>query len=189
MTTVANLLRRSADAALPVLRGIGDNQLDLPTPCAEYRVGALIDHLFLVVVNFQGLARREPVDFSATPDVLGTPWRDRFATEAEALVGAWSEPSALDGVSPGMGLPQPVVGQMALLDLTLHPWDLAVATGQPYQPDPGAVAQLHELVDLMGDRARQMKVLGAEVPVAADAGPFERLLGRAGRDPDWTAAA
>ena len=75
--------------------------------------------------------------------VATTGWRDGFAEQTERLVDAWSDPTALDGVSPGMGLPQEVVGQMALLDLTLHPWDLAMAHGQAYQPVAGAVAEPH----------------------------------------------
>jgi hypothetical protein len=71
-----------------------------------------------VVVNFQSLAQHKPADFSSTPDYTATEgWREAFAQETEKLVEAWSEPSALQGVSAGMGLPQPVIGQMALLDL------------------------------------------------------------------------
>ncbi|KAB1931732.1 TIGR03086 family protein, partial [Micromonospora sp. ALFpr18c] len=47
---------------------------------------------------------------------------------------------------------------MALLDLTVHGWDLAVATGQPYQPAPEAVAELHGLVEQLGPTARKMGV-------------------------------
>lgn len=183
MTTISKLLRDAADVAVPVLGGIQDEQLGAATPCTEYRVGDLVNHLFQVVVNFQSLARREPADFSTTPDVLGTDWRARFVTETDALVAAWSPASALEGVSPGMGLPQPTVGRMALLDLTLHAWDLAVATGQAYTPSAAAVDELLVMVDEMGPMARQMKVFGDEVPVGADADAFTRLLGEAGRDP------
>ena len=55
MTTISNLLRASADRAAPVLAAIRDEQLGAPTPCAEYRVGDLINHLFQVVDNFEGL--------------------------------------------------------------------------------------------------------------------------------------
>ncbi|WP_155371356.1 TIGR03086 family metal-binding protein [Catellatospora vulcania] len=185
MTAISNLLRASADRAVPVLDAVTDDQLDAATPCAGFRVGDLVNHLFQVVVNFQSLARREVADFSGTPDVLGTDWRARFAAETDALVQAWTPESVLAGVSPGMGLPQPAVGRMALLDLTLHPWDLAVATGLPYAPDPAAVAELLTMVDEMGPRAREWKVFGEQVPVAADADPFTRLLGGTGRDPHW----
>ncbi|GAB4055816.1 TIGR03086 family metal-binding protein [Catellatospora paridis] len=185
MTTISKLLRESADVALPVLQGITDEQLTAATPCAEFRVGDLVNHLFQVVVNFQGLARREAADFSGTPDVLGTDWRARFVTETDALVQAWTPESVLEGVSPGMGLPQPTVGSMALLDLTLHAWDLAVATDRPYTPDPAAVEELLVMVDEMGPKAREWKVFGEPVPTAPDADPFTRLLGRTGRDPAW----
>ncbi|GAA1408226.1 TIGR03086 family metal-binding protein [Catellatospora coxensis] len=185
MTTISKLLRESADVALPVLQGIGDEQLTATTPCAEFRVGDLVNHLFQVVVNFQALARREPADFSGTPDVLGTDWRARFATETEQLIAAWSDESALVGVSPGMGLPQPAVGRMALLDLTLHPWDLAVATGRAYEPSPAAVEELLLMVGEMGPMAREWKVFAEPVPTAPGADPFTRLLGQAGRDPGW----
>ncbi|GAA1369818.1 TIGR03086 family metal-binding protein [Catellatospora chokoriensis] len=188
MTTISKLLRESADVALPVLQGITDEQLSAVTPCAEFRVGDLVNHLFQVVVNFQGLARREAADFSGTPDVLGTDWRARFAAETDQLITAWSAESALEGVSPGMGLPQPTVGRMALLDLTLHPWDLAVATGQPYAPSPAAVEELLVMVDEMGPMAREWKVFGEPVPTAPDADSFTRLLGKTGREPGWQRA-
>ncbi|BCJ75517.1 TIGR03086 family protein [Catellatospora sp. IY07-71] len=189
MTTISNLLRASADRAATVLAAIRDEQLGAPTPCAEYHVGDLINHLFQVVGNFEGLARKEPTDWSSTPDVLGTDWRARFVTETDALVAAWTPESALEGVSVNMGLPQLTIGRMVLLDLVLHPWDLSVATGQEFIPDAGAVAELHILADDLGDLPRRMGVFGAEVPVPADADPFTRLLGRAGRDPRWRSPA
>ncbi|GAA2359592.1 TIGR03086 family protein [Catellatospora methionotrophica] len=188
MTTISKLLRESADVALPVLHGITDEQLATATPCAEFQVGDLVNHLFQVVVNFQGLARREAADFSGTPDVLGTDWRARFVDETRELIAAWSDDAALEGISPGMGLPQPTVGRMALLDLTLHPWDLAVATGQRYTPSHAAVEELLLMVEQMGPMAREWKVFGEPVPTAPDADPFTRLLGATGRDPGWRPA-
>ncbi|NEE33726.1 TIGR03086 family protein, partial [Streptomyces sp. SID7982] len=68
--TIGELLETAADRALPVVRGIDDGQLGGPTPCAEYDVRALLNHLFLVVVNFQALAAREDVDFTQEPDFV-----------------------------------------------------------------------------------------------------------------------
>jgi uncharacterized protein (TIGR03086 family) len=190
MTRIAMLLREAADAAIPVVQGIGDEQLSASTPCAEFRVRDLVNHLYQVVVNFQPLARREQADFSATPDMVGrTGWREGFAKETERLVEAWADPAALDGVSPGMGLPQTVVGQMVLLDLTVHAWDLAQATGQPFVPSTPAVIELHELADQMGPTAREMKVFGPELTPPPGADVMARLLAKTGRDPMWTMAA
>ncbi len=190
MTKTAMLLREAATTAVPVLRDITDEQFDAATPCTEFCVRDLVNHLYHVVVNFQFLARHEPADFSTTPDYTAdAAWRDGFAKETDQLVAAWSDPAALEGVSSGMGLPQPVVGQLVLLDLVLHPWDLAMATGQAYQPSAGTVADLHTMVDRMAPTAREMKVFGPELPAPAGADDFQRLLARTGRDPMWTTTA
>ncbi|WDZ86275.1 TIGR03086 family metal-binding protein [Micromonospora cathayae] len=186
-TKTSDLLTAAAPATVAVVRGISDDQLDLPTPCREYAVHALLDHLFQVVVNFQELAAKRAVDWSVQPDSRTDGWRDRFAAETDRVIRAWSEPSALVGVSPGMGLPQQVVGGMVLLDLTVHGWDLARATGQPFRADPTVVADLLDLAAMLGPTARQQGVFGAVVDLPTDSvDPFDRLLGATGRDPAWT---
>ncbi|GIH11138.1 TIGR03086 family protein [Rhizocola hellebori] len=177
------LLKAASAAAIPVVRGIEAKDLRLPTPCAEYTVEQLMNHLFLVVVNFQSLAAKGPADFSGTPDYLHGDWQDRFEEETARLVDAWAQPSAMEGVSTGMGLPQEVVAQMALLDLTVHAWDLARATGQEFTPAPGAIEVLGAFVDLMGDQARQMKMFSEPCHVPDEASPMEKLIARTGRDP------
>ena len=184
------LLKAASGGAVSVVRPIADDQFDAPTPCTEFRVRDLANHLYHVVVSVQSLARRGQADFSTTPDYTADAgWRDGFEKETGKLVEAWSDPSALEGESAGMGLPQPVVGQLVLLDLVLHPWDLAKATGQAYAPDPDAVGDLHAMVDRMGPTAREMKVFGPELAPPPDADDFARLLARCGRDPMWTATA
>ncbi|MGK5684435.1 TIGR03086 family metal-binding protein [Actinoplanes sp. URMC 104] len=180
-TEISTLMAAAAERTVPVVRGIRDDQLGEETPCAEFRVRDLLNHLFQVVVNFQALARREQPDFSTTPDVLTDGWRDRFADETQRLVAAWSDPAALEGVSPGMGLPQPVVGNLVLVDLTVHGWDLATATGQPYRPDDAAVKILLPVIEQLAPNGRKMGVFGAEVEAAADADDFVRLLAISGR--------
>lgn len=184
-TTTPDLLTAAAPQTVAVVRGISDDQLDLPTPCREYAVRDLLGHLFQVVVNFQGLAARRAVDWSEQPDLLTVDWRDRFGVETERVIAAWSEPSALEGVSPGMGMPQEVVGGMLLLDLTVHGWDLARSTGQPYRTDPAVVAELLDLVARLGPMARERGVFGAAVEPADGGDDLARLLGLTGRDPAW----
>lgn len=187
---ISDQLSEASRRAIPVVRAVPDSALAAPTPCADYRVRDLLNHLLHVVVGFQSLAAKEPADFTTTPDRLAEDgWRDRFPRETDLLVRAWAEPGAEDGVSPGMGLPQPVVGAMALLDLTVHAWDLARATGQDFAPDPDGTDTLRSLVDRMGPTARSMGVFGEAVPVPEDATAFEALLADTGRDPRWAGPA
>jgi uncharacterized protein (TIGR03086 family) len=180
-TKTSDLLAEAAPRTVAVVRAIRDDQFDLPTPCADYTVRDLLQHLFQVVLNFQRLAVRQPTDWADTTDLLTDGWRDRFAAEAERLIEAWADPAAVEGVSPGMGLPQETLGDMALADLTVHGWDLARATGQPYEAAPAAVATLDAFMDRMGDTGRRMGAFGAAVDAPPDAAPLDRLLARMGR--------
>lgn len=185
---ISDLLDAAAHQAVPVVRGVTDDRLGARTPCAEYDVRDLLNHLFHVVVSFQELAARRDVDFSSTPDYLGEggDWRARFAAETDALTAAWAAPGADEGVAGQMNLPARTVASLALTDLTIHPWDLARATGQDYAPDPAAVQELFVLAEQMGPMARESKQFGEPVPVPEDAPPFDRLLAATGRDPRWS---
>ncbi|MEU1177423.1 TIGR03086 family metal-binding protein [Streptomyces sp. NPDC005820] len=184
---IGELLGRARERAVPVVRGIGDGALGAATPCAEYDVKALVNHVFQVVEQFQRLAAKEASDFgAATPDRVGAgpDWREGFAVEADRLVAAWSAPGAEEGTTGAMDMPARLVGAMALLDLTVHAWDLARATGQGY---PGAdevvVEVLLGVVAELAPTARRMGVFGEPVAAREGAPAFERLLAATGRDP------
>ncbi|MGW1056637.1 TIGR03086 family metal-binding protein [Micromonospora rubida] len=183
-TKTSELLSEAAPRAVAVVRAIREDQLDLPTPCADYSVRDLVNHLYQVVVNFQELAAKRPANWDKT-DYLTDGWQDRFAAETERLIGAWADPAALEGVSPGMGLPSETVGEMGLIDLTVHAWDLARATGQPFDAAPDATAVLHAFMDRMGDTGQRMGAFGAPVDAPPDASPLDLALARTGRDPAW----
>lgn len=186
---ISDLLDAAARRALPVVHALPDDSLGAPTPCRDYTVADLTNHLFQVVVNFQALAAKEAVTWPEAPDFLHGDWRAGLAAETDRLTKAWAEPGSEEGVSPGMGLPARVVGQMALLDLTVHAWDLARATGQDFAPAPESLAELEEFMAQMAPTARTMGVFADAVDPAADAGRFERLLASTGRDPGWSAPA
>ncbi|MFE2213666.1 TIGR03086 family metal-binding protein [Streptomyces canus] len=186
---MGELLGMARERAVPVFRGIPDAALGAATPCAEYDVKALVNHVFQVIVQFQRLAVKEPSDFGeVTPDRVaeGPDWRERLARETDRLVSAWSGPGAEEGTTGAMDMPARLVGAMALLDLTVHVWDLARATGQAYGPaDSAVVEELTAAVAQLAPTARKMGVFREPVPVAEDAPAFEQLLAGTGRDPGW----
>ncbi|MGW5865736.1 TIGR03086 family metal-binding protein [Streptomyces sp. NPDC055239] len=190
--SIADLLKAATAHAVPVVRAIPDDRLSAPTPCAEYDVKALVNHLVQVIVQFQALAAKRNSEFGAeAPDFVGEnpDWRDRFADEAGKLVAAWAAPGAEEGTTGAMDMPARTVGCMVLLDLTVHAWDLARATGQEYEAAPessGVVDALRESVAGLGPTARKMGVFGEPVAVPEGAAELERLLAETGRDPRWT---
>ncbi|MEU4684792.1 TIGR03086 family metal-binding protein [Streptomyces xinghaiensis] len=188
-TKISELLEAAARQAVPVVRGIRDDQLGAPTPCPDYTVRDLLNHLLHVVIGFQALAARKEADFATTPDHLartGDGWRDAFAEETARLAAAWAVPGAEEGRTGAMDLPARTVGHMILLDLTAHPWDLARATGQEFTPDPDCVRELAAPVAEMVPMGRRYGAFGEPVPVPDGASEFERLLALIGRDPRWT---
>ncbi|MFD5199347.1 TIGR03086 family metal-binding protein [Streptomyces sp. NPDC058375] len=184
--TIGELLETAAARALPVVRGIDDARLGDRTPCADYDVRALLNHLFLVVVNFQALAAREDVDFGQEPEFVTGDWRGRFGEETARLVEAWSAPGVEEGTTGRMGLPARTVGLMVLGDLTVHAWDLARATGRDFVPERSVLDEAGPGLAAMAPQAREMKVFGEPFPVPETATAFERLLAVTGRDPGWT---
>jgi uncharacterized protein (TIGR03086 family) len=187
-TKISELLDATARRAVPVVRGVRDDQLGDPTPCAEYTVRDLLNHLLHVVIGFQALAARQEADFTTTPDYLSGDWRGRFEDETARLVEAWAVPGADEGVTGTMHLPARTVGSMVLLDLTVHIWDLARATGQDFTPDEASGPALEALVEKMGPTGRQRKVFAEPVPVPDGVSAFETLLAATGRDPRWSPA-
>ncbi|MFI1225522.1 MULTISPECIES: TIGR03086 family metal-binding protein [unclassified Streptomyces] len=182
---ISELLDAAAVRALPVVRGIDDAQLGDRTPCAAYDVRALVNHLFLVVVNFRALAAREDADFGGAPEFVTGDWRGRFGAETARLVAAWDAPGAEEGTAGKMGLPARTVGLMVLGDLTVHAWDLARVTGADFVPEPRVLDVLGPGLAAMAPQAREMKVFGEPFPVGEGASAFERLLAVTGRDPRW----
>jgi uncharacterized protein (TIGR03086 family) len=185
-------LHAPAQRMIDLLDSVDDAQLDLPTPCPASTVGDLIDHVGVFAVRFIAAAHKRSAGAPAPAPApsganLDAGWRVRIARDLVALADAWDDPQAWDGstYAGARELPADVVGLVALDELLVHGWDIAVATGQPYEP-PGS----DEIDAALGfvtafDAPRDGALFGPMVAVADDATPLERLLGLTGRDPSW----
>jgi uncharacterized protein (TIGR03086 family) len=184
-------LHPSADRMLGVVISVGDDQLGHPTPCGDASVGDLIDHVGVFAVRFAAAARKETDGRTSPPprpsgDNLEPGWRDRISRDLATLADAWGDPRAWTGstFAGGLEMPGEVVGLVAIDELVVHGWDIAVSTGQNYQPLAPDVNGALAFVTAF-DAPRDGRLFGPVVPVADDAGPFDRLLGLTGRDPSW----
>ncbi|HEX6339446.1 TIGR03086 family metal-binding protein [Umezawaea sp.] len=169
-----------------LLAGVTDDQLAARTPCTEFTVGDLIDHVDGFAQAFSAAARKD-FDTPTTPDP-DPDWRTRVPARLEALAEAWSKPDAWEGDTQagGVTLPAEVMGRFALDEVVIHGWDLARATGQPFTCDDRSLDVLEALVAPQpnGDPSGPF---GPPVPVAADAPQLDRVVAHTGRDPRWTA--
>jgi uncharacterized protein (TIGR03086 family) len=188
-------VREASDLAAGPLRAVAGDQLTAPTPCRDYDVRALLDHLAWAAVLSQRSATRTPFEhdwssLTPAPFLDGLPveqWAAAVPAELDTAADAWADPAAWEGdtVMGTAPMPAGVVGPMMLAEFVLHGWDLARAIGARYEvPAALGEATLAAVVPL-AQMGRDGGWYGPEVPVPAGASPFERALGLTGRDPAW----
>lgn len=176
-----DLYRSAAARAATVIEGVAPEQLGWPTPCIEWDVQALVDHLvggteYLLAA----LAGRPPEPRT------GTTAAD-YRTGVTAVLAGLGEPGALERTctSP-LGFEWPVGQAVAgtFMDVLVHTWDLAHATGQDTRLDPTLVEACTALfLPEMPERGREAGIVGPAVEVGPDASPQAQLLGAMGRAP------
>ncbi|MGH3506743.1 MAG: TIGR03086 family metal-binding protein [Nocardioidaceae bacterium] len=196
MTTMFDLAPAAGEAAR-LLRGISDDQLDDPTPCTEYRIRDLADHIGGLALAFTWAATKDPaIAASAAPAPDGSRlepgWRARFGDQLEELALAWKSADAWEGMTRagGVDLPGDVAGMVALNELVIHGWDLAAASHQEYRPDPASLeASLQFMIAAAAPDQAAMRnaIFGPIVPMPDEAPVLERVLGLSGRNPSWVA--
>jgi uncharacterized protein (TIGR03086 family) len=185
------LMVRAAESAVNVVRGVEPDWLNAPTPCSEYDVRALLNHyLFWTGRRGECAARKRVSDDPAEGhDFLQEAgWAETYVTQARRTAQAWSDPAAWEGSTglTGAGeMPADFVGGILFVEFVLHGWDLARATGVPLELDDDVLQAAHVRLSAMADQARRFKAFGPEVPVAESAPLLDRVLGLAGRDPNW----
>ncbi|GGQ39154.1 TIGR03086 family metal-binding protein [Couchioplanes azureus] len=182
------ILKKSVTEAGAVVRGVGPGQFHAPSPCADWDVRALTNHLLQVASALHLAGRRQPVPGDLWGrDLMSEGWADRFDEEGRAAAAAWAQPGAWDG-TVGMGgaeMPARVIATMLVSDLAIHGWDLARATGQDYHCDDDVAEATWRFLAETGEQGRRMGIYGTPVTVADHAAPFERALALSGRDPHW----
>ncbi|MGH3473688.1 MAG: TIGR03086 family metal-binding protein [Aeromicrobium sp.] len=185
-------LQAAARLTASIVTGVGDEQLDNPTPCDERNVLQLLAHIDGLSQAFAAAAAKDLGPLTDTPPdeseaALGDDWRTRVPAQLAALGEAWRDPSAWDGMTQagGIDLPGEVAGLVALDEVMIHGWDLAVATGQPYEPDAASAAVVHGFLVESRKEPVPEELFGPVVDVSADVRLFDQALGLSGRDPAW----
>ncbi len=170
------MFERSAGAAGARARAVSPEQMDLPTPCAEWDVAALLDHMAGGPVYLLGALGADPV---------GPTWPDQAAIDA--CVSLLREPGALERRCLSPAGFEWTVGEAAAgtaMDQLVHTWDLAVAVGDDRELDPTVTAAIVEMfLPHMPEVGRQAGFVGPAVAVGEGASAQDALLGAMGRDP------
>lgn len=178
--------RRSTAEFDARVQQIGDDQWELPTPCSEWNVRDLLNHL----VNedrwakplFDGKTIAEVGD-ALDGDLLGDDpkkaWADARA-EADAAVSADDAMDKIVHVSFG-DIPGSEYTMQLLTDHVIHAWDLARAVGADETLDPELVQMCHDVMAPQEEMLRGSGAYGDKVAVPDGAGLQTRLLALVGR--------
>ena len=163
-----------------VVGGIRAEQLDNPTPCARFTVRGVLEHMIGGATNFAGAFRGVESGEADTTDVLAS-----FGPALAGLAEAMHSPGALDRTidAPFGETPGESFARFVVLDGLIHGWDLATATGQPYEPSDALVADVQAYADQALEPLRDGDTFAAAVEPRESATPIERFAAFTGRRP------
>jgi uncharacterized protein (TIGR03086 family) len=192
MNAVADRYRTHADAFERRVAGVRAEQWSHRSPCEDWTARDVVRH---IVDMHAAMLRPLERGLSPAPSVDIDPM-GAFRSARADIEAVLSDPrlagTAADTPSGRMTVEQEI-DQVVSDDMVIHGWDLARATGQDEVIDPRDVARMWATTTALPTQWLQrlrtpgairpnMKVLGPEVQVPADAPLQDHLLGLFGRD-------
>ena len=185
MTDLIELFSRSAGRFTERVDRIPADGWHVPTPCADWDVRKLVNHVTYEQLWAPHLVAGETIEQVGDRydgDVLGdepsTAWHDAVAGSVPAFAGA--DLDALVHLSYADVPCREYLTQM-LTDTEVHGWDLARATGQDDTVDPEIASMLLAHWSAQPEMVRGSGVFGDDVEVPEGADDATRLLGLLGR--------
>lgn len=186
-----------------VIAGVSSDQFRNPTPCPEMDVRTIIGHQVFVLERIAVIGNGADPFAVAEFDMSDDEWAAAWAAAGEKVAEAWSDDATLERPTalPWIQGSGSEVLTSYLSELTVHMWDIAVATGQQPEWDDAVVnAALEARKILPEDNRREFFEAVSEsmglhevampfaevVPVPADAPAIDRLVAWNGRDPRWS---
>ncbi len=179
---------RALDALCITIETIDASQLGDPTPCAQFDVRALLNHLVSGNYRFATMAEGVPAPPApANGDFVGDDAAAAYRASADVLSKAWAaDPGLLERIvdMPFGKVPGEFAVGVHVVETVVHSWDLAKATGQPTDLDS-------ELCEAAWDRSKGIddsfrgpgRPFGRAVAAPPGATATETLVAWLGRNP------
>jgi uncharacterized protein (TIGR03086 family) len=186
VTDIAELHAQALDATGRIVGDIPADRWHAATPCAGWDVRALVGHLVsgnLWAAELAAGGTIEGVGSRLDGDLLGGDPAAAYEQSAAAAAAVFRRPGAMDApcaVSYGP-VPGSVYAGHRFLDVLVHGWDLAMASGQDYALDPQLMQACRRIIEPQLEAFRSAGALGPEVAVPADASAQTRFLALLGR--------
>jgi putative phosphoribosyl transferase len=186
--TIADQHALALDATAAIVEKVSLDQLEDPTPCEGWDVRALLNHVVSGNWWAAELGAGKTIDEVGDRldgDVIGDDPSGTYRASAAAAAAVFLRPGALDApcaVSYGP-VPGSVYAGHRLLDIVIHGWDLAKATGQDTTIDPALVQAVWDVINPQMDLLRASGMFGTDEAVPEDADSQTQLLATLGRHP------
>src|SRR5450631_297897 len=160
-----------------VLRPIRESDLDRPTPCREFTVGQLADHLIGSMISLGGMAG------AVVLPAEGGTVESRVAFAAQQALEAWDKRGLEGTVKRGEGdMPAIQAASILSIELLVHGWDFAAATGQTVIVSDEVSRYVLDLAHaVISPQARQRGSFADAVEVGPDVDIMDRLIAFSGR--------
>lgn len=176
--------RDQLDEILPrltqLVASIDESQLDAATSCAKFAVRDILEHMVggaaMFAAAFRGETPRPP---APTANLV-----DAFPLALNDLRAAVDSPGALERTinAPFGEVPGDTFARFVAMDGLIHGWDIATATGQPYDPPADVVAAVDAFArQAIADDMRDGDTFAAATDPPAGASPLVRLVAFTGR--------
>lgn len=167
------VLSRALDQVGDLLDRVRAEDLDRPTPCHDWKVSRLVDHVVADPTLFVEMMRGGQPDWSAEPEHVGGDWGDAFRSAADDLRRAWD----------GQDEPATAGADWQTAEFAVHAWDLARSLGVPTDElDHEAAARGLEFMRANLTVDNRGAAFAAERTAPPDAPVPDRLAAFAGRE-------
>ncbi len=184
--TPGQLYARAMESTQRYLAGVRDDQWITPTPCREWNVGEIVNHVvsenLWAAELFQGKTIQE-VGNRLEGDLVGDDEIGAYTRSVAVAKAAVEAPGAMEAtchLSYGDETGAEYARQL-FMDILVHGWDIGKATGQDARLDPDLVAACLPLAERLTAQWRSSGLFGEKLEVAADADPQTKLLALVGR--------
>jgi uncharacterized protein (TIGR03086 family) len=186
-------LATALGGAEPIIGAVGPDEWELPTPCSEWTVRNVANHLvssnllFARVLGGEQLPPREELIAASRVDRLGDDPVQAFRDSATAVLTAFRSEEALTRTVtvPAGTVPGQVALQLRIVEALVHGWDIARATGRRADFPEEIVQQALGFTRAQLGRLGGARAGGAPFappqPVADDAPALDRLAALLGR--------
>lgn len=181
-------IERATALASEAVHNVKPDQLSDPTPCSEFDVRALLNHLLGGMEMLHTAATggdASAVDRESDRVGDGSDIGARYDASRQKLLDAIAEPGVFDRTwkMPFGEMPGKMMAGIAFMEHLTHAWDVRKATGQDTELPADVVDECRSVVEPMGPMLRMPGVCAAEVSVPDTASATAKLMAFLGRQP------